>query len=172
MHIAHPHGCLGSLIPRLFEDLFKVDSSQGTAETGNGYGHQSHTQIHSLLGIFCFVFCFAFTQDHNGYTAGDSHQTDPLASRVRSLQHNDRDHRCGDQLALIRDLKNGCRQVGECHIEQCILYQVQERRDRDFEGIQGSGQDVRLDAFHEFPLSRVDFQTTGQNEFDQLANEN
>ncbi len=78
-----------------------------------------------------------------------------MFGRVLAIEHDNRYHSCRDQLGLIGNLEERCREIRECDVKECILDQVKQGWDRNFEGIQGAVYDVFLDGIEETSLGCV-----------------
>ena len=127
LDVSHPDR---NLLRNVFalEDFFKVHPGEGRTKGPDADGNESHGGgfLHERdhgppdLG----------TERHNGNTNANNDEAHPLFGRVPSLEQDDADHGHHHQFHLLRNMKDGCGQVGQADIDQTILNKVQQGRDR------------------------------------------
>ena len=70
---------------------------------------------------------------------------------------------------MIRDLKDGCRQMTEGNVKEGILKQIQECRYENLQGIQGLVPNVQLKIFYQATACSIVLEAKGHEKFGDLA---
>ena len=172
LHVAHPETGWGDgsihVLVGFLEDFLKVDARKSRGQAGDRHGNETEQQVLVIVMLFRFLF----SEDDNGNTETEHDEADPLLHRVGTLQHDDTDNRCRDEFGLIGDLKDGSREVGERHVEEGVLNEVQESRNENLESIKRPRENVVVDALPEFPLRGVELERCREHKLCDLNHEN
>jgi len=167
---------MSAVVRGVLQHLLEVDARERRAEAGDGHGHESREEVLGVDGIVLAAFVarrllppLGRAEYDDGHAKAEDGEAHPLLDVVPSIEHDDADDGGGQELALVRDLEHGSREVADGDVEHRVLHEVEQARDEDAEEIEGLLEDVFPDGSLEVSVGELVLERRREHELPHLG---